>query len=114
MTFDKNEIERCIVNLVSNAAKHTPSGGSITISIYENTTYVTIAVKDTGCGIDKKYHNNIFNRFYQVVDKEAETRGGRGLGLTITKSIVELHGGIITLESKINEGSTFYINLPNK
>ena len=108
---DENEIERCIVNLVSNAAKFTPEGGSIEVIIKELDEKVMIIVKDTGIGIDKKYHESIFNRFNQVVDENSETKVGSGLGLTITKQIIEIHGGSIHVESELGKGCKFIIVL---
>ena len=108
---DKYEIERCIVNLVSNAAKFTPQGGIIEVIIKDLNDKVMIIVKDSGIGIDKKYHDSIFNRFGQVVDQNAESKGGSGLGLTITKQIIDMHGGQIYVESELNKGSKFIIIL---
>ena len=71
---------------------------------------VMISIKDTGCGIDEKFHKSIFNRFSQVSDED--TKFGSGLGLTITKQIVDLHNGDIYVESKLGEGSNFIIILP--
>ena len=109
---DSMEIERCIINLVSNAAKFTESGGQILISIKELKNCVKIEVKDTGIGIEEKYLESIFDRFNQVVDETREIKGGSGLGLTITKNIINLHNGRIYAESKVNEGSNFIIILP--
>ncbi|WP_455537964.1 ligand-binding sensor domain-containing protein [Terrisporobacter sp.] len=108
---DAHEIERCIINLVSNAVKYTPEGGSITVGIEDLDDKVKINVRDTGCGIDEKFHESIFNRFNQVLDDEV-IKGGSGLGLTITKQIIKLHGGEIYVESKVGEGSNFVIILP--
>ncbi len=108
---DKDEIERCIVNLVSNASRFTPAGGTIEVIIKDLDEKVMIIVKDTGIGIDKKYHDLIFNRFNQVVDKNSESKGGSGLGLTITKQIIDLHGGEIYVESELNKGTKFTIIL---
>ena len=107
---DDYEIERCIVNLVSNAAKFTPEGGNITITIKDLDDKVMISVLDTGVGIEEKYHKTIFDRFNQVDNDEA--KGGSGLGLSITSKIVELHKGEIYVESKVGEGSNFVIILP--
>lgn len=107
---DAYEIERCIVNIVSNATKFTPSGGSIEVIIKEYEDRVKIIIKDTGIGIDKKYHESIFNRFNQVTDFN-ENKGGSGLGLTITKQIIDMHNGKIFVDSEINKGSTFTIIL---
>ena len=107
---DDYEIERCIVNLVSNAAKFTPEGGNITITIKDLDDKVMISVLDTGVGIEEKYHKTIFDRFNQLDNDEA--KGGSGLGLSITSKIVELHKGEIYVESKVGEGSNFVIILP--
>ncbi len=107
---DSYEIERCIVNLVSDAAKFTPEGGSITISIKDLDDKVMISVLDTGVGIDEKHQKTIFDRFNQVENDEAKC--GSGLGLSITSKIVELHNGKIYVESKLGEGSNFVIILP--
>lgn len=109
---DSHEIERCIVNLVGNAAKFTPEGGNITITIKDLEDKVMISVLDTGIGIDEKYHKVIFDRFSQVVDLNNEVKGGSGLGLTITNHIIKLHKGEIYVESKVGEGSNFVIILP--
>lgn len=111
---DANEIERCVINLVSNAAKFTHSGGSILISVKDLKDKVKIEVSDTGIGIEEKYLDNIFDRFNQIIDSNCEIKGGSGLGLTITKNIVKLHNGEIYVESKINKGSKFTIILPVK
>ena len=111
---DKCDIERCIVNLVGNAQKFTPQGGSIMVNIKDLGESVKITVEDTGIGIDKKYHDSIFDRFNQVVDENCENKGGSGLGLTITKRIIDLHNGKIYVESEKNKGTKFTIILPEK
>ena len=108
---DATEIERCIVNLVGNAMKFTKPGGSITVNIKDLNDKVRIEVKDTGVGISKEYHDVIFDRFNQIVDQHAEIKGS-GLGLTITKNIIELHSGNIYVESELGKGSNFIIELP--
>lgn len=111
---DAVEIERCIVNLISNATKFTMDGGTITVIIEDIGDVVKIKVKDTGIGIPEKFHDLIFNRFSQVVDNNSEIKGGSGLGLTITKQIINLHNGEIYVESKCGVGSTFIIELPSE
>ena len=111
---DSNEIERCIINLVSNAAKFTHSGGTIWISVKEVKDKVKIEVSDTGIGIEEKNLEYIFDKFNQIIDPNCEVKGGSGLGLTITKNIVKLHNGEIYVESEINKGSKFTIILPVK
>ena len=112
ISCDTNSIERCIINLVSNAAKFTEAGDSITVRIIEEKSQVKIEVIDTGIGIAEEYHETIFNRFNQIVDSNSEKNGGSGLGLTITRQIIELHNGKIYVESKPGNGSKFTIILP--
>ena len=107
---DSYEIERCIVNLVSNATKFTPEGGRITITIKDLDDKVMISVLDTGVGIEEKYHKAIFDRFNQVENEESKC--GSGLGLSITSKIVDLHKGEIYVESTLGKGSNFVIILP--
>ncbi|WP_252229530.1 MULTISPECIES: ATP-binding protein [unclassified Clostridium] len=109
---DSYEIERCIVNLVSNAAKFTPEGGEIKVTLKELNNNVIITVKDTGIGIDPKYHKAVFDRFNQIIDANSESKGGSGLGLTITKHIIDLHKGKIYVNSDIGKGCEFVIMLP--
>ncbi len=111
---DSHEIERCIVNLIGNAVKFTPSGGKIEVTIKDLDSKVMISIKDDGIGIEEKYHKSIFDRFNQVIDANAEVKGGSGLGLTITKQIIELHKGNIYVESEPGKGSNFIIILPVK
>lgn len=111
---DSDEIERCIVNLVSNAIKHTPEGGNITVTLEDFSSTVKITVEDTGIGIPKEHLDTIFDRFSQVLDNKSEVKGGSGLGLTITKRIVKLHNGEIFVDSEVGKGSKFTIILPTK
>ncbi len=109
---DKLDIERCIINLIGNAIKFTDAGGTISVSVNKLNEKVKIGIKDTGVGIDKKYHDSIFDRFGQVYNGESEGFGGSGLGLTLTKNLITLHGGEISVISEKGEGSEFIIMLP--
>ena len=109
---DKYEIERCIINLVGNAVKFTPKGGLIEVIVSDLDDKVKISVKDNGIGISEENKRLIFDRFNQVVDKNAESKGGSGLGLTICKQLITLHGGDIYVESEVGVGSEFIIILP--
>ena len=109
---DKIEIERCIVNLIGNAVKFTNPGGSIEVYIYDLNDKVKISIKDTGIGISEENQKYIFDRFNQIVDENSETKGGSGLGLTIVKQLIELHGGSISVKSELGVGSEFIIILP--
>ena len=109
---DKYEIERCIINLVGNAVKFTPKGGLIEVIVSDLDDKVKISVKDNGIGISEENKRLIFDRFNQVVDKNAESKGGSGLGLTICKQLITLHCGDIYMESEVGVGSEFIIILP--
>ncbi|MGM8272456.1 ligand-binding sensor domain-containing protein [Clostridium perfringens] len=110
---DKNEIERCVINLLSNAIKYTHGHGTIEVFIREceNET-VEIAIKDTGVGISKEQQKIIFDRFVQADSISKKQYRSSGIGLTLVKSIIELHHGTIRVESELNKGSTFIITLP--
>jgi two-component system phosphate regulon sensor histidine kinase PhoR len=105
-------LEQAVLNLVDNAIKYSPAESTIQITARGSEKDVIIAVKDSGCGIEKSHLSRIFERFY-VVDK-ARTRklGGTGLGLAIVKHITNLHGGSVTVESTPGQGSIFTIHLP--
>jgi len=109
---DPYKIERIILNLISNAVKFTNPGGSIFVNVLDKVDTVEIVVKDTGIGIDNDHLNNIFERFHQVDNSLSRNAEGSGIGLFLVKSIVDLHGGKISAESKAREGSIFRIELP--
>lgn len=109
---DYQKIQQILFNLLSNAIKFTPEEGKIEIELIQDSKKTVIKVKDTGLGIDKKYHGKIFGKFVQLHSAYTKNESSTGLGLTITKELVELHGGRILLESKVDEGSTFIVELP--
>lgn len=113
ISFDETEIERCIINLLGNAVKFTKEGGEIRLYIKEVDDYIEIIVEDTGIGISKSDQEFIFKRFSQVEGTGVIKATSSGIGLTLVKYIVELHGGYIKLESEVNKGSSFTIGLPN-
>ena len=108
---DYQKLQQILFNLLSNAIKFTPEDGNITIKIYEDDKDFILEVKDTGVGIDKKYHNKIFTKFVHLNNLYTKGQSSTGLGLTITKELVKLHKGKITLESTVNKGSTFKVRL---
>jgi signal transduction histidine kinase/DNA-binding response OmpR family regulator len=110
--FDPDKLEKILVNLLSNAFKFTPSGGSIGISISSDDKYATIIVSDSGMGIPPDKINNIFDRFYQVDDSNLREYEGSGIGLSLVKELIELHHGAITASSNPGEGSCFEIKFP--
>lgn len=112
MAFDQDKVERIILNLISNALKFTNRGGNIFVSIMNTENHVLISVKDTGTGIPEDKKDLIFERFMQVDKTLRRNHEGTGIGLSIVKSFVELHGGKIEVISEINKGSEFIITLP--
>ena len=111
---DPDKIERIILNLLSNAIKYTRPDGKIIVNINSDKENVYISVKDTGIGMPKQKLNKIFNRYEQIDNKLTKSFNGSGIGLSLVKSLVEMHKGKITVESKENEGSKFTITLPKK
>ncbi len=109
---DRDKISQVIVNLLSNAVKYAQEGGNIDISAIEDVDTVYIQVKDTGIGIEKEHLKHIFERFYRADSSRSRLTGGSGIGLTITKAIVEAHGGTIEVESEAGVGSIFTIKIP--
>jgi len=111
---DTDRIGQVLINLLGNAMQNTPKGGNVTISAEQKGNDVLISVKDNGAGIPPEHLPHVFDRFYRV-DKSRSRRagGGSGIGLTIAKSLVEAHGGIIRAASDgIGKGSTFIFTLP--
>jgi sensor histidine kinase YesM len=108
---DENRIIQILINLLHNAIKYTDEG-EITISATIRDGTARIHVKDTGIGIDENLQKNIFQEYEQGSDFNIEIRGGIGLGLTICKQLVELHGGQLTVKSKVGQGSFFTFTLP--
>lgn len=108
---DQVRLRQVFINLLSNAIKYTQTG-NVTLSIRQKTDQVQISVKDTGIGIAQKDFSKIFAAFEQVDNSTTRTAGGTGLGLPITKWIVEMHNGRIWFESNLNKGSTFFVTLP--
>jgi signal transduction histidine kinase len=108
--FDRARVEQALAILLDNAAKYTPPGGEVTVSVGEHDGWADLAVSDTGVGIPEDRIPLIFERFYRA--DEARNTGGAGLGLSIARQIAEAHGGTIAVESKPDEGSTFVFRIP--
>jgi GAF domain-containing protein len=111
---DERKIKQILLNLLSNAVKFTPEGGRITITANKTDNGAEISVSDTGIGIPPGEQPTIFEEFRQVGGDYAHKKEGTGLGLTLAKKFVELHGGKIWLESEVGKGSTFSFTLPNR
>jgi two-component system, sensor histidine kinase ChiS len=112
MAFDEDMVERIILNLLSNSVKFTRKSGQISVNIYDLGDKVQISVKDTGIGIPEDKLQIIFDRFAQVDSSMSRRSEGSGIGLSLVKSLVEMHGGTINVKSKLGEGSEFIIELP--
>jgi signal transduction histidine kinase len=108
---DRQLISRVVANLMSNAIKHTPPGGTISIVARQRGNAAAVSVSDTGPGIPPEYQERIFEKFGQV-EQPGKERRGTGLGLTFCRMAVEAHGGRIWVESEVGHGSTFHFTLP--
>jgi len=111
---DKDKISQVIINLLSNAQKYTPQGGTVEVMVKGGDDVTEITVKDTGKGIPSEDLPHIFERFYRADKSRNRLTGGAGIGLTITKAIVEAHKGKIQVKSKVDEGTEFIILLPKQ
>jgi len=109
---DERKLKQILINLLTNAVKYTKDGGSVTLRAQRLDDAMQIAVADTGIGIAPKDRDAIFEEFRQVGDEWARSREGTGLGLALTKRLVELHGGRIWVESELGRGSTFTFIVP--
>ena len=107
-------VEQAVFNLVDNAIKYSSPKSTVRLNVEKDDKEVRIAVKDFGCGIEKPYLERIFERFYVVDKARSRKLGGTGLGLSIVKHIAQLHGGSVTVESVLGQGSTFTLHLPVK
>lgn len=109
---NRDQMEQVILNLVDNAVKYTPSGGTVTVSVTTENSNAVLTVTDTGIGILQEHLPRIFERFYRVDKARSRQSGGTGLGLSIVKNIVEAHGGRVEAQSEYNRGSVFRIEIP--
>lgn len=109
---DNDKLDKIVFNLLSNAFRFTPSGKSITVKVFADKNTAHITVSDEGTGISPERIGNIFNRFSSTAYNGALQQGGTGIGLALTKELVELHHGTISVKSRLHQGSTFTVNLP--
>ena len=110
---DAIKFSRAIMNIVQNAINYTPIGGKITLRTRVENDQVVVSITDTGIGIAENHLPHLFERFFRVDNARAPTTGGSGLGLPISKRIIEAHHGSITVESTLGKGTTFEVKLPN-
>ncbi|MGN1407663.1 cell wall metabolism sensor histidine kinase WalK [Lactobacillus sp.] len=110
--IDTDQMMRVIDNIMNNAIKYSPDGGTITVRLQQRQNQVLLSIADQGLGIPRKDLSKIFDRFYRADKARSRAQGGTGLGLAIAKEIVNAHGGKIWADSREGHGSTFYISLP--
>jgi signal transduction histidine kinase len=109
---DVDLLEQAFANLIDNAIKYTPSGGSVEVRSIEEDDFVKVTVCDTGLGIPEEDIPHIFDRFYRVSKERSRKLGGTGLGLAITMWIVTAHGGTLSVKSEVGRGSEFTVVFP--
>ena len=109
---DRARIEQVLMNIITNALKYTPDGGTIDIYGGKTGSEIWIKIQDTGIGIPREDLGHVFDRFYRVDKARTRESGGTGLGLSIAKEIVTLHGGVIEVDSTLGEGTTVVVTLP--
>lgn len=114
ISFDFEMLERIMLNLLSNAVKFTPRGGLIKVGITDDQNMIYISIKDTGIGIPEHMQTLVFERFVQADPTNTRNREGSGIGLSLVKSLVDLHNGTIALKSKEGLGTEFTIGLPKR
>lgn len=107
--YDKDKLEKIVSNILSNAFKYTSENGSVMVSVEYNTRFLQLEITDTGKGIDKNEVKSIFDRFYRA---EGSEQKGSGIGLALTKELVDLHNGKISVDSVKHKGTTFKVRLP--
>ena len=110
--FDADQIEKVFGNLLSNALKFTPEGGTVRLTMMDDGEIVVVKVSDTGPGIPPEDLAHLFDRFYQTGESASHVQPGTGIGLALVKEIVGLHGGAISVESTVGEGTSFVVRLP--
>jgi signal transduction histidine kinase len=110
--LDRKRMGQILVNLIANAIKFSPRGSTVSVDVSSDDKCLTVKVIDTGRGIPEQQLGAIFDRFKQVEQADSTRHGGSGLGLSITKALVELHHGTIGVESSPEKGSTFWFRIP--
>jgi heavy metal sensor kinase len=111
---DETQLKRVLTNLIENAIRHTEPDGEITVSAARSGSTIEWTIIDTGCGISEEHLPHVFERFYRADKARSRQEGGSGLGLAICRLIVEAHHGSISVESELNVGTTFLIQLPSE
>jgi signal transduction histidine kinase len=115
ITGDSTRLQQVILNLLTNAMKFTPRGGEIRIDVRDDGANVIVTVSDTGQGIDAAFLPHVFEMFRQAEPTTSRAHGGLGIGLSIVRRLIELHGGTVSAESAgLGRGATFTVRLPHQ
>jgi signal transduction histidine kinase len=114
LKMDKDKVATALVNLLGNAAKYTPDGGRVALKVTVADGVLQIQVEDSGVGIAEEELGKIFDKFFRSSDERVRGETGTGLGLSLAREIICLHGGDITARSELDRGSTFMVTLPLK
>jgi len=114
MMADKELLKVALNNILGNAVKYTPEGGTITFGISEQDNMVVFDITDTGYGIDEEDVPHVFEKFYRSDDSQITTQSGSGLGLATAYEIAQLHDGVATVSSELGKGSQFTIRIPKE
>jgi len=109
---DRDKLDQVLSNLISNAIKYSPDGGRITVQVADGGSELSFAISDHGLGIPSEHIEKVFQRFHRVHSGDSQRVGGTGIGLFLTRSLVEAHGGVIHAESTVGQGSTFHFTIP--
>jgi two-component system phosphate regulon sensor histidine kinase PhoR len=111
---DRDALSIVVANLVDNAIKYTPEGGTVTLATGRAGIYATVSVRDTGIGLSAEDRERVFEEFYRVRSEQTHGITGTGLGLSLVKRLVEQHQGSISVDSEPGKGSTFTVRLPGE
>ena len=112
LTGDVSKLSQVVYNLIDNAVKYTPEGGSVHVTLSADAHLARLIVRDTGIGIPEEDLKHIFERFYRVDKARSRATGGTGLGLSIVRQMVQLHSGEISVDSTLGKGTVFTVTLP--
>jgi len=109
---DRIQLKQTLVNVLDNAFRHTPAGGTVTIRLKEQDGLAALSIEDTGSGIDSQHLPHVFERFYRADDARDRLSGGTGLGLAIVEEIIEAHGGQVHIDSQVGQGTKLRMTIP--
>jgi signal transduction histidine kinase len=112
LKLDKEKMVAVLVNLLGNAAKYTPTGGHVSLKVKLKEDLLQIAIDDTGVGISPEDLPMVFEKFFRSKDARVQAEAGTGLGLSLAREVVRMHGGDISVESQLDKGSTFLVSIP--